>query len=81
MDKQKKPKEIVGTVVSTGMNHTVVVEVAHVWHNPLYKKAIRRDRRFPAHTEDLDLQVGDKVRIVETKPISKTKHYLVVGKL
>ena len=62
-----------GVVTSAGMDKTIVVEsVARVPH-PRYKKIIKRSKKFYAHDENGDAKVGDRVRIVETKPISKTK--------
>lgn len=66
-------KSRVGNVVSTGMNKTIVVEyVARVPH-PRFKKIVKKTKKFYAHDEKEEAQVGDKVRITETKPISKTK--------
>lgn len=66
-------KSRVGVVVSTGMNKTIVVEyVARVPH-PRFKKIVKRTKKFYAHDEDSKATVGDKVRITETKPISKLK--------
>ena len=72
----KKPglrKTRVGNVVSTKMDKTIVVEyVARVPH-PRFKKIVKKTKKFYAHDEDSKAAVGDKVRIVETKPISKSK--------
>ena len=72
----KKPglrKSRVGNVVSTKMDKTIVVEyVARVPH-PRFKKIVKKSKKFYAHDEEGKAEVGDKVRIVETKPISKTK--------
>ena len=72
----KKPglrKTRVGNVVSTKMDKTIVVEyVARVPH-PRFKKIVKKTKKFYAHDEDGKAAVGDKVRIVETKPISKSK--------
>ena len=76
-----KGKMLTGTVVSTKMQKTVVVEVRRMHRHPLYRKAIRRTRKFSAHNEDLSLAVGDRVSICETKPMSRTKHFIVVEKL
>ena len=66
-------KSRVGVVVSTGMNKTIVVEyVARVPH-PRFKKIVKRTKKFYAHDEESKAAVGDKVRITETKPISKLK--------
>ena len=72
----KKPglrKSRVGNVVSTKMDKTIVVEyVARVPH-PRFKKIVKKTKKFYAHDEEGKAAVGDKVRIVETKPISKSK--------
>ena len=66
-------KSRVGVVVSTSMNKTIVVEyVARVPH-PRFKKIVKRTKKFYAHDETGQAAVGDKVRITETKPISKLK--------
>lgn len=76
-----KGKEMIGIVVSTKMKNTVIVEVEHSVRHPLYKKAVRKTKRFAAHNDSLDFARGDKVRIVETKPISRSKHFRVLEKL
>lgn len=73
-------KNIIAKVVSTKMTQTVVVEVERKKLHPLYKKIMRRTNRFKAHTDET-FQVGDMVKIVSTKPVSKDKHFKVVGKL
>lgn len=73
-------KKFVGTVVSAKMKNTVIVEVVHIRHHPLYKKTVRKTVRFFAHTNDADIHVGDTVRIGEVKPISKKTHFIVLGK-
>jgi len=66
-------KSRVGVVVSTKMNKTIVVEyVARVPH-PRFKKIVKKTKKFYAHDEEGKAAVGDKVRITETKPISKLK--------
>ncbi len=74
-------KELTGRVVSTSMEKTVVVEVTHTFRHPLYDKAMKRTKRYLCHNESLDLAVGDTVRIAETKPLSRKKHFTVAGKL
>lgn len=72
----KKPglrKTRVGTVVSTGMEKTIVVEYVNRVPHPAFKKIIKRTKKFYAHDEKEEASVGDKVRIVETRPISKKK--------
>ena len=66
-------KQRVGIVISTNMDKTIVVEyVARVPH-PRFKKIIKRTKKFYAHDEKSEAAVGDKVRIEETRPISKQK--------
>ncbi len=66
-------KERRGVVVSNGMDKTIVVRVETVKPDPRYKKVVRRSRKFHAHDEENAAGVGDVVRIVETRPLSKTK--------
>jgi small subunit ribosomal protein S17 len=62
-----------GSVVSDKMEKTIVVAVETVVEHPLYKKRVRRTRRFKAHDENNEARAGDIVRIAETRPISKDK--------
>lgn len=64
-----------GTVVSDAMDKTVVVRVERRVPHPLYGKTIRVARKFHAHDENNKARVGDKVRIVETRPMSRTKRW------
>jgi small subunit ribosomal protein S17 len=68
----------VGRVVSNKMNKTVVVEIERSVIHPLYRKVLRRVTTFKAHDEDNTCKIGDRVRMVETRPISKDKHMRVV---
>lgn len=70
-------KERVGLVVSDKMDKTVVVAVTDKSIHPVYKKTITRTRRFKAHDETNECGVGDKVRIVETRKLSKDKNWRV----
>ena len=72
------PKRIlIGTVVSDKTDKTVVVKVERKVKHPLYGKIIRRSKKYHAHDENNEYQLGDVVRIEETKPISKTKTWTV----
>jgi small subunit ribosomal protein S17 len=64
-----------GVVVSDAMDKTIVVKVDSVRAHPKYKKVIRRSIKFHAHDEQNSAHIGDVVRIVETRPLSKTKHW------
>ncbi|MFK7909989.1 MAG: 30S ribosomal protein S17 [Akkermansiaceae bacterium] len=66
-------KTRVGIVVSTSMDKTIVVEYTNRVPHPRFKKIIKRSKKFYAHDEKGEAALGDKVRIVETKPISKKK--------
>jgi small subunit ribosomal protein S17 len=68
----------VGRVVSDRMDKTVVVQISHRKSHPLYKKVVQRRERFKAHDETNECKVGDLVRIMETRPLSKEKHWRVV---
>ncbi|MDQ6691864.1 MAG: 30S ribosomal protein S17 [Candidatus Dormibacteraeota bacterium] len=67
-----------GTVISDKMDKTVVVQVSDLKQHPLYKKTIQRRARFHAHDEENSCGVGDKVRIMETRPLSKQKRWRVI---
>lgn len=67
-----------GTVVSDAMEKTVVVSVSSATRHPLYKKTMRRQRNYIVHDEDGDAHRGDRVRIVESAPISKTKRWRLI---
>ncbi len=64
-----------GVVVSNAMDKTIVVRVDTLRSHPRYKKIVRRSSKFHAHDEQNQANVGDTVRIVETRPLSKTKHW------
>ena len=70
-----------GVVVSDRMDKTVVIEVNRLVRHPLYKKVTRRTSRCKAHDADDQCGVGDRVRIMETRPLSKTKRWRVVSVL
>jgi small subunit ribosomal protein S17 len=64
-----------GVVVSSAMDKTIVVKVDVLKVHPRYKKVVRRSQKFHAHDEENQANVGDVVRIVETRPLSKTKNW------
>ncbi len=67
----------VGRVVSDKMDKTVVVAVEYTRQHPIYKKAMKRTSKFAAHDERNECRIGDIVRIEETRPLSKTKRWVV----
>ena len=70
--------EKVGKVVSTKMQKTIVVEVSRRVPHPLYKRIIGKRKKFYAHDEETSARVGDVVRIVESRPMSKLKRWRLV---
>jgi len=74
-------KTLIGKVVSTKMQKTVVVKVERKFRHPLYEKVITRHKKYKAHNEEFKLKEGDMVKIIETRPISKDKHFRVAEKL
>ena len=70
-----------GFVVSDAMDQSVIVQVSRTVLHPLYKKYIRRRKRYMAHDAENQYRNGDKVRIVETRPISKRKRWRVAEKV
>ena len=67
-----------GTVVSNAMDKTAVVLVTERVRHPLYGKTVQRTKRLYAHDEQNDVNVGDRVRVQETRPVSKQKRWRVV---
>ena len=68
----------VGVVVSDGMDKTVVVRIDRAFRHPLDAKTVRRAKTLAAHDEANEAHVGDRVRVVETRPLSKTKRWRLV---
>ena len=68
-----------GTVISDKMDKTVVVKVQTLKEHPKYKKHVRQSTRFKAHDEQNQCKVGDRVRIMETRPLSHDKRWRVVA--
>ncbi len=74
------PKRLLqGTVVSDKADKTVVVDVERRFTHPFLKKTVRRTKKYQAHDPDNRFKVGDRVTIQESKPISKTKRWVVLG--
>ena len=77
MSKRKNKQSLIGKVVSAKMQNTVSVEVARVIAHPVYKKRIKKHKKFLSHVSEVSPKVGDVVRITSTKPISKNKRWRV----
>ena len=77
-ERTRKRREWFGNVVSNKMNKTVVVAVDRYVSHPVYRKFMRRVTKLKAHDEQNSCQVGDRVKLIETRPISKEKRWRVV---
>lgn len=76
------PKRVLqGVVVSDRMDKTVIVRVDRRVRHPLYRKFVTRSKKFAAHDEDNACRAGEIVRIEESRPLSKRKRWLVLGKV
>ncbi|MBU2512439.1 30S ribosomal protein S17 [bacterium] len=70
---QRRRKVLLGTVTSDKMEKTAVVNVERTIQHPLYKKTVKRSKRYKIHDEQNDCSIGDLVKLVECRPISKDK--------
>ena len=77
-EERGKRKERTGEVISNKMNRTIVVRVMRRHAHPQYKKGITTYNKFYAHDEKQEAKIGDRVRIVETRPLSKMKRWRLV---
>lgn len=75
---QKKRKYEIGYVTSDKMDKTVVVSIVELVRHPLYSKAVKRTKKYKAHDENNACKIGDRVRIGETRPLSKEKRWEVI---
>ena len=78
MEERGRRKTKIGSVVSNKMDKSVVVSVERLIRHPLYGKYFRKTSKFMAHDEENQCQVGDTVKIVETRPLSKLKRWRFV---
>ncbi|MBN2541674.1 30S ribosomal protein S17 [bacterium] len=76
MKKQKRTLE--GVCVSNKMDKTITVEITRVVKHPLYKKMTKKHSKIKAHDPENITQIGDRVRVIESKPISKTKNWILL---
>tara|TARA_Y100000022_G_scaffold175830_1_gene164732 strand:- start:38 stop:304 length:267 start_codon:yes stop_codon:yes gene_type:complete len=77
MSDRKIKQNLIGKVVSAGMQDTVSVEIVRLVAHPVYKKRIKKHKKFLSHVNEVVPKVGDVVRITATKPISKNKRWRV----
>ena len=78
MSERKVRKTRVGVVASSSMDKTITVKIERRLAHPIYGKSMKRSKKFMAHDETNDCNVGDTVRIMETRPLSKKKRWRVV---
>lgn len=71
-------KTRIGKVVSDKMDKTIVVAIETLVSHPLYKKSVKRTTKFKAHDENNECNIGDRVKIMETRPLSKEKRWRLV---
>ena len=76
--KEIRKQELVGKVVSAKNDKTITVLVENYMKHPLYGKRVKHSKKYAAHDEKNIAKIGDKVRIIETRPISKTKKFKLV---
>ena len=77
-NKRNERKSRVGIVVSDKMDKTIVVKIEELEQHKLYKKSVKKTVKFKAHDENNEAHVGDKVSLMETRPLSKEKHWRLV---
>lgn len=78
MEERNKRKEIQGKVVSDKRDKTITILVERKIKHPLYGKVMKKSKKFQAHDENNESHVGDIVRVMETRPLSKTKRFRLV---
>ena len=78
MEERNLRKSMIGTVVSDKMDKTIVVAVEDSVAHPIYKKTVKRTYKLKAHDESNECKVGDRVEVMETRPLSKDKRWRVV---
>ena len=78
MEERNLRKTLVGIVESNKMDKTIVVKVEDSVRHPIYKKTVKKTYKLKAHDENNECQIGDKVRVMETRPLSKDKRWRLV---
>ena len=78
MSDRNRRKTLVGIVTSSKMDKSIVVSIEETRRHPLYGKSTKITKKFMAHDENNECQIGDKVRIMETRPLSKSKRWRLV---
>ncbi len=78
MEERNLRKTLIGTVESNKMDKTIVVKVEDSVRHPIYKKTVKKTYTLKAHDESNECQIGDKVKVMETRPLSKDKRWRLV---
>lgn len=78
MEERAVRKVLTGRILSDKMDKTVVVAVESLVRHPLYQRTIRRTKKFKAHDEENSCRIGDKVKMMETRPLSKEKRWRII---
>ncbi|MDX1414613.1 MAG: 30S ribosomal protein S17 [Candidatus Promineifilaceae bacterium] len=76
---REQRKRLVGVVTSDKMDKTVVVAVTTTRRHPIYGKVLRRVKKYKAHDEDNECKIGDRVQIIESRPLSRHKRFTVTS--
>jgi small subunit ribosomal protein S17 len=75
---QEQRKQVEGVVVSDKMDKSIVVKVERSWRHPLYGKVVKTAKKYHAHDENNEAREGDRVRLLESRPISKLKKWVLL---
>lgn len=75
---QEQRRQVEGVVVSDKMEKSIVVKVERSWRHPLYGKVVRTAKKYHAHDENNEAREGDRVRLLESRPISKLKKWVLL---
>ncbi|WKZ82168.1 MAG: 30S ribosomal protein S17 [Acidimicrobiia bacterium] len=78
MNERARRKVLTGVVVSDGAEKTAIVEIVELSRHPIYHKTVRSTKRLHVHDEANDAHIGDTVKVMETRPLSKTKRWRLV---
>ena len=79
MDNNNNKKQLIGEVLESSMNKTAVIKVERRFPHPIYKKYVTKSKKYYAHDPESKCNTGDVVRILESKPLSKLKRWVVVN--
>ena len=79
MSERNMRKVKIGNVVSDKMDKTIVVDVEDIVKHPLYNKTVKHTQKFKVHDENNECHIGDKVKVMETRPLSKDKRWRLVN--